>query len=172
MADHLNEPAPSAPASEGPTGDDAASTQRVVTQRSADDGAPASNPDDLPPVKLIFLDVDGVICCNGYGRLEEEKLQRIKTIVEKTEAKVVLSTDWRRDATLKATITAALAEKGAQVIGATRKGAPLKPIRPQEITQWLDHFVAKRTVSEWVAVDDRDLISEMGRCLANPNRRA
>ena len=115
------------------------------------------------PLKLIFLDVDGVICCNGAGRLEPDKLKRISQVVEKTGAKIVLSTDWRRDPSLKAIITTALGEVGCTVIGATRKGAPLKPIRPQEISGWLDAFVEKgRVVSEWVAVDDRELLGEMG----------
>ena len=120
-------------------------------------------PDKGPPLKLIFLDVDGVICCNGAGRLEVDKLKRISQVVEKTGAKIVLSTDWRRDPSLKAIITTALSEVSCQVIGATRKGAPLKPIRPQEITGWLDAFIEKgREVTEWVAVDDRELIGEIG----------
>ena len=76
-------------------------------------------------IKIIFLDVDGVICCNGAGRLEVDKLARIEDVVKKTDAKVVLSTDWRRDPSLKAHITTALNERGISVIGATRKGAPL-----------------------------------------------
>ena len=47
---------------------------------------------------LIFLDIDGVICCNMNGHLEEPKLQQLRRIVEATGAKVVLSTDWRRQA--------------------------------------------------------------------------
>ena len=117
-----------------------------------------------PPIKIIFLDVDGVICCNGAGRLETDKLARMKSIVERTGAVVVLSTDWRRDAMLKATITGALETQNIKVIGATRKGAPLQPIRPKEISGWLDSFIAdkNRTVSEWVAVDDRELMAEQG----------
>jgi len=116
-----------------------------------------------PPIKIIFLDIDGVICCNGAGRLETDKMKRIASVVEKTGAKVVLSTDWRRDASLKAVLTKALTDVGVTVIGATRKGAPMKPIRPQEITGWLDAFLERgRDVSEWVAVDDRELLGEMG----------
>ena len=120
-------------------------------------------PNTGPALKLIFLDVDGVICCNGAGRLENDKLKRISKVVEETGAKIVLSTDWRRDPSLKAIITTALGEVGCTVIGATRKGPPLKPVRPQEITGWLDAFLEKgREVTEWVAVDDRELIGEMG----------
>jgi len=116
-------------------------------------------------IKIVFLDIDGVICCNGQGRLEQDKLTRLKKVCQETGAKVVLSTDWRRDATLKATVTGCLTDLGMTVIGATRKGPPLKPIRPQEITGWLDGYLQKKgagAVSEWVAVDDRELISEIG----------
>ena len=134
---------------------------------SAEEDTAAAASSSTPPanaVKLIFLDVDGVICCNGRGRLEEDKLQRIQTVVERTQARVVLSTDWRRDAGLKKEITEALQNRGITVIGATRKGVPTQPIRPKEITGWLDSYIAdkNRAVSHWVAVDDRDLISEQG----------
>ena len=42
-------------------------------------------------VAVIFLDIDGVICCNMAGRLEESKLAILAEVVKKTQAKVVLS---------------------------------------------------------------------------------
>jgi len=115
-------------------------------------------------LKIIFLDIDGVICCNGMGRLETDKLARIADCVKKTEAKVVLSTDWRRDAALKAQVTNALTERGIQVIGATRKGPPMQPIRPKEIWGWLEAYQNDKgkVVSQWVAIDDRELLMEQG----------
>ena len=41
--------------------------------------------------KVIFLDIDGVICCNNAGKLEESKLSELKRIVQATNAKVVRS---------------------------------------------------------------------------------
>ena len=38
--------------------------------------------------KVIFLDIDGVICCNMVGHLEETKLAELKRIVQQTGAKV------------------------------------------------------------------------------------
>jgi hypothetical protein len=43
------------------------------------------------PERVIFLDIDGVICCNMVGHLEENKLAELKRIVDETGAKVLLS---------------------------------------------------------------------------------
>ena len=42
--------------------------------------------------RLIFLDIDGVICCNSSGQLEPAKLAELQRIVRLTGAKIVLST--------------------------------------------------------------------------------
>ena len=143
-------------------GDTKSAAEPLVATAPLDAGEPSAVSENA--IKLVFLDVDGVICCNGQGRLEEDKLARIRRVCTETGAKVVLSTDWRRDATLKQVISTSLTDRGMSVIGATKKGPPLKPIRPQEITGWLDGYLVKHpnNVSEWVAVDDRELISEIG----------
>ena len=41
--------------------------------------------------------------------------------------------------------------------------AMFQPIRPQEITAWLQK--SGNRVSTWVAIDDRDLLHEMGGAL-------
>ena len=46
----------------------------------------------MPKRRLIFLDVDGVICCNSSGQLEPAKLAELQRIVRLTGAKLVLST--------------------------------------------------------------------------------
>ena len=51
--------------------------------------------------RLIFLDIDGVICCNNEGVLEQSKLELLRQVVDATGAKIVLSTDWRRIPKLK-----------------------------------------------------------------------
>ena len=40
-----------------------------------------------------------------HRRLEQDKLQRLGKVAKETDAKIVLSTDWRRDPTLKAMCT-------------------------------------------------------------------
>lgn len=53
-------------------------------------------------MKVIFLDVDGVLnsldckaLIEGYYFVEDEKIIRLKELVDKTGAKVVLSSTWR-----------------------------------------------------------------------------
>lgn len=48
-------------------------------------------------MKFLFLDVDGVLNSgnNDFGSVEKDKLDRVKTIVKETDAKVVLSSSWR-----------------------------------------------------------------------------
>ena len=125
---------------------------------------------------VVFLDIDGVICCNMAGRLEENKLAVLNQICKATSAKVVLSTDWRRQAQLKRQVVAALKRLDIEVIGATPMRAMFQPIRPQEITEWMHANGSKFGVTSWVAIDDRDLLNEHGgaelqghMCRTHPN---
>ena len=44
-------------------------------------GAPVPGmADDPPPLRIIFLDIDGVICCNSMGRLEDKKMRILQAI--------------------------------------------------------------------------------------------
>ncbi len=52
-------------------------------------------------MKLLFLDVDGVLNCHewdneiGCGAIHQDKMQRLNVILKKTDAKVVVSSAWR-----------------------------------------------------------------------------
>ena len=55
-----------------------------------------------PGLKLIFLDVDGVLNCsstrdvlNGYVGIEDRKVELLKQIVDATKAKIVLISSWK-----------------------------------------------------------------------------
>lgn len=60
---------------------------------------------DSNKIKVIFLDVDGVLNCkrtrsrtkSGYTFVDNSKLEMVKKIILVTGAKVVLSSDWRYD---------------------------------------------------------------------------
>lgn len=47
--------------------------------------------------KIIFLDVDGVICLgkDGYSGFNTEALENLRKIIEKTNARIVISSSWR-----------------------------------------------------------------------------
>ena len=119
-------------------------------------------------MRVIALDIDGVICCNNSGRLEERKLQLLRNVVQITGAKVLLSTDWRRVPHLKERLINTLRDYGMEVIGSTPMRSPWQPVRPQEIVEWIGSYNAScRTnnaepITSFVAVDDRSLLQEMG----------
>ncbi len=55
-----------------------------------------------PSLKLIFLDVDGVLNCSStkdtcgvYVGIEDKKVELLKQIVDTTKAKIVLASTWR-----------------------------------------------------------------------------
>jgi len=119
---------------------------------------------------LIFLDIDGVICCNFQGELEESKLQQLKRVCKATGAKVVPSSDWRRKESLKQRCRRAFDWLKVEYAGCTpqrvvkeRLGNWIfeQPCRPLEITEWLSQY-RKGFTGTWCAIDDRDLLSEIG----------
>ena len=118
--------------------------------------------------RLIFLDIDGVICCNNEGVLEQQKLDLLRQVVDATGAKIVLSTDWRRIPKLKQLLIATLVGNGMEVVGATPMRIGWQPVRPLEILTWLKGYnegggtEERPHVTHFVAVDDRPLLQEHG----------
>ena len=123
--------------------------------------------------RLLFLDIDGVICCNFECKLEEDKLKQLKRIHKATNCKVVISSDWRRNLPAKQKLQRALDRLGVPVVGCTpirSMGHKIigrwrveQPCRPVEITDWLKKHRGKDLErTRWVAIDDRDLVSEIG----------
>lgn len=58
--------------------------------------------DDKPGLKIIFLDIDGVLNCSNtkdrceaYVGIEDKKVELLKQIVDATKAKLVLVSTWR-----------------------------------------------------------------------------
>lgn len=90
----------------------------------------------MSTLKLIFLDIDGVICCNMVGRLEENKLAVLSHIVRKTGAKVVLSTDWRRQPQLKKQLVTTLQRIDVEVTRLTASKLPPPPHSPWRFFPW------------------------------------
>ena len=136
----------------------------------------------LPSVKLLFLDVDGVLNRVGITSMTEElesiMAKRLKQIIETTNCKIVLSSSWRLNKEDKLDLFLRLRDeadisiyndlnvKGNIYIGDTPdlwdicnyngKGNE-KSIRTMEILYFLDKIKTKYNVSHWVVLDDLEL---------------
>lgn len=116
-----------------------------------------------PAPPIIFLDINGVICCNYVSRLEEDKLQRLQRLVMATGAKVVLSSSWRSSVASTEQVWNALQRLHVPMMGTTSPST-CRSARPREISQWLNEHNVEglAPVTRWVAIDDRALLSEEG----------
>lgn len=111
-------------------------------------------------MKLIFLDFDGVLNTpatwglytkgDGSDAIDPERVELVNGIVEVTDAKVVISSTWRRDRTV-AELQALLNKRGAtfDVIGKT---VETNEERWKQIAKWFDGFKA----TPYVILDDMD----------------
>jgi len=114
-------------------------------------------------MKLIFLDIDGVLVTRRPGVFEEGLLRNLQSLAQKTECDIVLSTDWRRHPSARDEARSVLASLGLRVIGCTPRLSPFVPQRPTEILQWKRDFCKRpgiEPVTHWIAIDDRALLEE------------
>lgn len=132
-------------------------------------------------VKVIFLDIDGVLNSNfwnvGHQReisdgtlIDEEKVRLLALLVKRTSAKIILHSGWRTwfDSELKPLRIEAqrllelLDREGLCIEGITpdlttkeiRKTKKFSLVKADEILFWLK---AHKDVSRWVVLDDLDL---------------
>jgi len=109
-------------------------------------------------MKVIFLDVDGVLNCKEswehgpkiWKKLDKDKLERLKMLVQETGAVVVLSSTWRlHDDSLEY-----LKKRGVKYLDCTPAG--LYRNRGGEIDKWISmHPEAKSYV---ILDDDSDML--------------
>jgi hypothetical protein len=105
-------------------------------------------------MKIIFLDIDGVLNCKSTPNprnfpyiVDRKLLRRLKRVVGRTHAKVVLSSTWRYDP--------------AGIFSARHWGIPFMDVIPDmpekprrdEIRSWLK---AHPKVKRFVVIDDED----------------
>lgn len=114
------------------------------------------------PVRLLFLDVDGVMNMHGSkecGDLTPELFSRTLNVLQTSGCSVVLSTSWRSFAELRPLILGVLPT--AAVVGQTPHGFE-NHTRAQEIAAFLalPEVVAamNHPGSSWAVVDDMDLV--------------
>lgn len=107
-------------------------------------------------MKIIFLDIDGVLNYeNSKSKVEDEKVKLLKEIVDRTGAKIVLSSDWRcwldkpdEDIGL---LLDRFRKYGLEIFSTT----PITKhgYRGAEIYQWLNEWTGE-TVERFIILDD------------------
>ena len=121
-----------------------------------------------PPLRVLFLDVDGVVCCNQNGQLEPDKMQQLLRITKEASAKVCLSSNWRLYEELREHLYTKLGAMGIECIGTTPDAGEAthgEGMRPCEIGAWIRFWhedKGRQRVTSFVAVDDRPLLQEKG----------
>lgn len=127
------------------------------------------------PLRLLFLDVDGVLNNKSQttsgdelcgSDLFSENLCQLQTALDATGAHVVLSSTWRSDSQLRTEIVQTLENmRPGCVVGQTPQDPSYRnDMRPAEIASFLEEpRVAQAIASSgviWCAVDDMDLLKQ------------
>ena len=124
-------------------------------------------------MRVLFLDVDGVVCCNRDSLIEPDKMEVLQKICEATRCKVCISSNWRLFDDLRQHLYRQLAHYKIECVGATPDAGESQhgmPMRPCEIKAWVDEWHgqpadAKKqrpAITSFVALDDRPLMEETG----------
>lgn len=105
-------------------------------------------------MKVLFLDVDGVLNTYGNGSLytlNKNKMHMLSYIIKQTKAEIVISSTWRLDPFAMSRLSKRLNYKNARIYGVT----PRSPtgFRGQEIRSWLREHPE---VSKYCILDDDD----------------
>jgi len=129
---------------------------------------------ELGPVKIIFLDVDGVLnnktetrdVVDCADQLLPQCMGRLQEALESSGARVVLSTTWRSDPALRATLVNALERmRPGCVVGQTLQDPSFRnDMRPAEIANFLQLPEVRKVLdspeASWCAVDDMNLVKQ------------
>lgn len=119
-------------------------------------------------MKVIFLDIDGVLNSHAYDRkrnwneqtdIDETRLPLVKRIVDETGAKIVLSSTWREHWSVDTRlcdedgiyINRTFAKFGLEIYDKT-PDLGIDFDRPDEIRAWLNS--AQETIESFVIIDD------------------
>lgn len=138
-------------------------------------------------IKVVFLDVDGVLNSNFWNEthereisdgtlIDEEKIKLLAVLIHRTNAKIILHSGWRmwfdndRKPLRKESekLVDLLEKEGLIISGFTpdltteeiRRTRKFSLVKADEILAWL---ALHRDVGEWVVLDDLDLHNEQIR---------
>ena len=104
-------------------------------------------------MKVLFLDVDGVLNMNNSGgpkTLNRNRLKLLEKIVVATSCNIVVSSSWRTSPSHLALLRRTLEYRNISIYGITRD---LSSLRGNEIKDWLDRHPG---VEQYAIVDDID----------------
>ena len=153
--------------------DEADNILSLSADEEEEEGGSLSEPLFQSPVKILFLDIDGVL--NTFDdvlqmherHINKEHLSRLTYIVDKTHCKIVLSTSWRNIIQKKRELWEELSKVGLirkeLILGERYEMTPdLCPFeqRTDEIIKALDDIKRKTKVCSWVVLDDMDLLKK------------
>lgn len=109
-------------------------------------------------MKVIFLDVDGVLNMHGSGglyTLNKKRLRLLEKIVKETDAQIVVSSTWRYHSDHLKKLSRTLMYRGIKIIGVTERLGISKTgeryYRGHEIQKYLDEHPE---VEQYVILDD------------------
>jgi len=103
-------------------------------------------------VRIIFLDIDGVVCPLRSPSWPKRCLDSLIYILQHTQARVVLSSTWRLNPETYQAVNEVLLQNGFQECMSCTPQLGQEILRPQEILKWLEEY--KGHVISWVAIDD------------------
>ena len=148
----------------------------LAAQQDEIEPEPETKEEDLKEIKILFLDVDGVL--NSFKTLElddvdKELVLRLGNIIQTTGCKIVLSTTWRLDAESKEKLFKAMREKAGIPVSSDMDKQPnvymgdtgecssdtlnFEAMRSEEIMDSLNDIGSRYKVTHWAAVDDMKL---------------
>lgn len=120
-------------------------------------------------VKIIFLDIDGVLnCASEYGTVKNklpnipgywlhvpELIERFNKIIDATGAKIVVSSTWRIGETIDSmrAVLSSMGVKG-ELIGLTPNFSTAYSVRGNEIKSWIDTNIDRGQFQNYVIIDD------------------
>lgn len=110
-------------------------------------------------MKVIFLDIDGVVLPFYRKGFDESKMILLKEIVLNTDAKIVLSSNWRLTQGRRDAVINELEKFGMVLYSCTGYQRDLANNKAEdrgiEIKQWLRN----RAIETFVVIDDLDILS-------------
>lgn len=102
-------------------------------------------------MKIIFLDIDGVLNKSDKDSIDQELLSILKTIIKETNAKIVLSSTRRLYKDSKAIVKKTLGKKDIKILSCTPKVGDSKN-RSLEIKEWLKKH---SNIKNYAIIDNR-----------------